>query len=699
LLDADVRETIQQGYREFLKSRELSPRLGQKQMVAAIANSLSNDDPDKRLAVIEAGTGTGKTVGYLIAALPIARALKKTVVVATGTIALQEQLIHKDLPELLESCGWDYSCTLVKGRGRYACNLRMEQCLDAVKSKDAGLFLFEDEQQFNPNAATENLFREMSAALDDGAWDGDRDSWPTRIQDTEWRALTVDRRQCTGRRCRFVNQCPFFKARNDLEESECIVANHDLVMADLALGGGAILPPPEDCIYIFDEGHRLGDTAIRHFGAECKINSTLTWLERLPKQIKGQAPLFEKDTALSEQLPRIEREAGKLTELVSMAYPLLKEHLDLSDHAEGRYRFAHGDVGAVIRDLAKQITMQTSGWLGRLEVLEDTLSEALSDKQYPVPVPDIELFYQQAGNWLSGAERLLALWDRLHKELKKGEMPMACWLKLDENAGGNIDISINASPIQAAELLKDRLWGSCYGAVLTSATLKSLGNFNTLQRETGVPNSAHFLSVAGAFNYGEAAAVRVPSGAVEGNSIEDHSQYIIDNLESMVEDKAGTLVLFSSKRQMEQVYDELPNHLAKIILIQGQYSNREMVRLHKERIDQGKTSVLLGLASFAEGVDLPGDYCKHVVIAKLPFAVPDDPLHEALSEWIEARGGNSFFDISLPIASLRLIQACGRLLRTESDTGTVSILDKRLVSKRYGTQLLDALPPFRRELG
>jgi ATP-dependent DNA helicase DinG len=568
-----------------------------------------------------------------------------------------------------------------------------------VKSKDAGLFLFEDEQQFNPNAATENLFKEMSAALDDGAWDGDRDSWPSRVEDTEWRALTVDRRQCTGRRCRFINQCPFFKARNDLEESECIVANHDLVMADLALGGGAILPPPEDCIYIFDEGHRLGDTAIRHFGAECKINSTLTWLERLPKQLKGQAPLFDKDTALSEQLPRIEREAGKLTELVSMAYPLLKEYLDLSDHAEGRYRFAHGDVGAVIRDLAKQITMQTSGWLGRLEVLEDTLSEALSDREYPVPVPDIELFYQQAGNWLSGAERLLALWDRLHKELKKGEMPMACWLKLDDNAGGNLDIAINASPIQAAELLKDRLWGSCYGAVLTSATLKSLGNFNTLQRETGVPNSAYFLSVAGAFNYGEAATVRVPSDAVEGNSVEDHSQYIVDNLESMVEDKAGTLVLFSSKRQMEQVYDQLPNHLAKIILIQGQYSNREMIRLHKERIDQGKTSVLLGLASFAEGVDLPGDYCKHVVIAKLPFAVPDDPLHEALSEWIEARGGNSFFDISLPIASLRLIQACGRLLRTESDTGTVSILDRRLITKRYGAQLLDALPPFRREIG
>ena len=191
----------------------------------------------------------------------------------------------------------------------------------------------------------------------------------------------------------------------------------------------------------------------------------------------------------------------------------------------------------------------------------------------------------------------------------------------------------------------------------------------------------------------------MPADAVEGNKAEEHTDYIVQNLESMIEDKAGTLVLFSSKKQMEQVFDELPNDLAKMILMQGQYSNREMVRLHKERIDQGRTSVLLGLASFSEGVDLPGDYCRHVVIAKLPFAVPNDPLQQALAEWIESRGGNSFFDISLPLASLRLIQAAGRLLRTESDTGTVTILDKRLITKRYGSQLLNSLPPFRREIG
>jgi ATP-dependent DNA helicase DinG len=698
LLTDEIKAEIQKGYRQFLNYRELRPRQGQKQMIAAIANSLTDDDPDNRLSVIEAGTGTGKTVSYLIATLPIARALDKTVIVSTGTVALQEQLVNKDIPELMEACEWDYNFAIVKGRGRYACNLRMEQCLDSVKARDAGVFTFENDQQFNPSAQTERLYKEMWDALEDGSWSGDRDSWDTHVSDLEWRALTVDRRQCTGRRCRFVNQCPFFKARGDMEESDCIVANHDLVMADLALGGGAILPEPEDCIYICDEGHRLGDTAIRHFGAECRINSTLSWLERIPKQCKGQAALFEKDKTLTEQFPRIENEAQKLSELLAIAYPLMKEYIDGSEEFDSSFRFPHGDVGTTIRDIASQIVKYVSAWLGRLEVLEDTLGDALSDKQYPVAIADVEVFYQQVGSWLSGAERLMMLWDRLKKELKTGEVPIACWLKLNELADGNMDISINASPIQAAEILEDRLWGNCYAAVLTSATLRSLGNFDALQRETGVPSSSLFLSVMGAFDYAKVASLKVPADAVEGNSVEQHTEYIINNLSSLVKSNVGTLVLFSSKRQMEQVFDELPKDLKKFILIQGQYSNREIIRLHKERIDQGNTSVLLGLASFAEGVDLPGDYCCHVVIAKLPFAVPNEPLQQALAEWVEVNGGNSFFDISLPMASLRLIQAAGRLLRTETDEGVVTILDKRLLSKRYGSQLLDALPPFRREI-
>jgi ATP-dependent DNA helicase DinG len=698
LLDQSIKETIQQGYRQFLKSRDLKPRLGQKQMIAAIANSLGHSDADKRLAVIEAGTGTGKTVGYLLSALPIARAKDKTVVVATGTIALQEQLILKDIPDLLESCDWDYQVTLVKGRGRYICNMRLQQCLDAIKSKEAGLFLFEDEMPFNPNAQSEALYQELSESLEDSSWDGDRDAWDSRIPDADWQTLTVDHRQCTGRHCQFVDQCPFFKARAELEEADCIVANHDLVMADLALGGGAILPPPEDCIYIFDEGHRLGETAVKHFGAQCRINTTLNWLERVPKQLKGQTPVFEKDKTIIDMLPRIESGANEIMALLASCYPQFQAYLDNLEDDRQLYRFPQGDVGEGTRELAQNISALTSRWIGRVEVLKDTLNEALTDRDYAVPIPDIELFYQQVGSWLTKGENLLALWDRLKQQLTSHAVPLACWLRLDDSGSGNLDIAINASPIQATEILREQLWGSCYGAVITSATLRSLGNFNTLKRETGIPDSSQFLSVSGAFNYAEAATLSVPKDCIEGNAIHEHTDYIADNLADMVEKKVGTLVLFSSRRQMEEVYDQLDTDLQSICLVQGKYSNREMVRLHKERVDQGKTSVLVGLASFAEGVDLPGNYCKHVIIAKLPFMVPDDPLHEALSEWIEDKGGNSFFDIALPIASLRLIQACGRLLRTESDTGTVSILDKRLITKRYGSQLIDALPPFRRQL-
>ena len=698
MLDQSIKETIQQGYRQFLKSRDLKPRLGQKQMIAAIANSLGHSDADKRLAVIEAGTGTGKTVGYLLSALPIARAKDKTVVVATGTIALQEQLILKDIPDLLESCDWDYQVTLVKGRGRYICNMRLQQCLDAIKSKEAGLFLFEDEIPFNPNAQSEALYQELSESLEDNSWDGDRDAWDSRIPDADWQTLTVDHRQCTGRRCQFVDQCPFFRARAELEEADCIVANHDLVMADLALGGGAILPPPEDCIYIFDEGHRLGETAVKHFGAQCRINTTVNWLERVPKQLKGQTPVFEKDKTIIEMLPRIESGANEIMALLATCYPQFQVYWDNLEDDRQLYRFPKGDVGEGTRELAQNISALTSRWIGRVEVLKDTLNEALTDKDYAVPIPDIELFYQQVGSWLTKGENLLALWDRLKQQLTSHAVPLACWLRLDDYGSGNLDIAINASPIQATEILREQLWGSCYGAVITSATLRSLGNFNTLKRETGIPESSQFLSVSGAFNYAEAATLAVPKDCIEGNAIHEHTDYIADNLADMVEKKVGTLVLFSSRRQMDEVYDQLDTDLQSICLVQGKYSNREMVRLHKERVDQGKTSVLVGLASFAEGVDLPGNYCKHVIIAKLPFMVPDDPLHEALSEWIEDKGGNSFFDIALPIASLRLIQACGRLLRTESDTGTVSILDKRLITKRYGSQLIDALPPFKRQL-
>lgn len=693
-----VRREIQSGYSQFLASKGLQPRLGQKQMIAAIANTLSRTMPGSRLAAIEAGTGTGKTVGYLIAALPIAKAAGKTVVVATGTVALQEQLVERDLPDLLAACGWDYQFALVKGRGRYVCNLRLDQVADTVRDRDQGLALFEDEMSFNPDQKTMATYRELAAGLADGSWNGQRDSWPERLSEVEWRPLTIDRRQCAGRRCRFINECAFYTARNQLDEADCIIANHDLVMADLALGGGAILPPAEECIFIFDEGHRLGETTVRHFATECRVNATVSWLERLQKQCKGQAPLFEQAPSLVEQLSAIERAAGQILLLLAPLYPQLQRLVDSSERDDGRYRFANGDIGQTLREQSQQIALQLARWSGRLQVLVDALDEAQSEQHFPVPAADVELCYQQAGSWLSRSENLLALFNSLQRPLSSDKLPQAVWLAVEQSEGGNMDIAIHASPIEAAEILTSQLWNSCHGAIVTSATLRALGKFDELKRTTGIPDDAHFLAVAGAFDYYNNATLSVPSDAVEGNKVGEHTDYLIEQLPHYFEPAAGSLVLFSSRRQMEEVFDALDREVQKKILIQGQYSAREMIRLHKERVDQGRESMLFGLASFAEGVDLPGDYCRHVVIVKLPFAVPDDPLLEALSEWVEGGGKNSFFTLSLPQASLRLIQACGRLLRSEGDSGQVTILDKRMVSKRYGRDLLEALPPFRRAL-
>ena len=215
---------------------------------------------------------------------------------------------------------------------------------------------------------------------------------------------------------------------------------------------------------------------------------------------------------------------------------------------------------------------------------------------------------------------------------------------------------------------------------------------------SGSPREGNYKQVASPFDYANA-VFSVPAMDCEPGDAQAHTDAIIAKLPALLDPAEGSLVLFSSRRQMNDVYEGVMGSLGDRILVQGDYSKQEILRRHRESIDNAEGSVIFGLASFAEGVDLPGDYCRHVVIAKIPFAVPDSPLEAALAEWVEAQGRNPFMEISVPDAALRLVQAAGRLLRTETDTGRVTLLDKRVISKRYGRAILDSLPPFRRELG
>jgi len=297
MISEQVKRDIQSYYSQFLQNRNLKPRYGQKLMIAEIAKTLSAIELDEEgrrasdqapLCVVEAGTGTGKTIAYLVAVLPIAKALDKQVVIATATVALQEQIMFKDIPELQANTDMDFSCLLAKGRGRYLCLSKLENLLKLNSSQEAMLDLYGLELE-DPSQLDKQLYQDMQNALADKSWQGDRDDWPETLDNQQWRAVSVEHGQCSGNRCSNYNSCYFFKSRQMLQQSDCIIANQDLVLADLSLGGGAILPSPADVIYVFDEAHHLPLKGLSHFSHFVQLRSLLNWLDQSKKLLSASS--------------------------------------------------------------------------------------------------------------------------------------------------------------------------------------------------------------------------------------------------------------------------------------------------------------------------------------------------------------------------------------------------------------------------
>ncbi len=707
MLSENLKKQIQSGYTRFLESKGLKARYGQKLMIAEVARTLGGielGDEGERLSeghvcVVEAGTGTGKTVAYLLAAIPVAKALGKKLVISTATVALQEQIVHKDLPDLKQHSDLSFSFGLAKGRGRYLCLSKLDRVLMEHESAlNPTRALYEDEV---PQAGAEaiKLYSSMMESLAANHWDGDRDNWPQTVEQEDWGRVTTDHRQCSGRRCSNVSACSFFKSRDSLGSVDCIVANHDLVLADLALGGGAILPKPEDTIYIFDEGHHLPEKALNHFAHHSRVMGTARWLDQSIKVLNamlGQVSGAGDIDRFAEQLPAALLDSKQQLDLLAPRLQTLAEDIDPDDR-NPRYRFEQGVVPQDLQLLAAELQRSFERLAELLRKISAELSEAMDDRHCEVPRVDLENWYPQVGNWQARAEANGELWASYATADADGSVPKARWFTLVDSGAG-IDFEVCSSPILAARTLEYSLWRQCCGAVVTSATLTALGRFDRYQMRAGTPADSCYQVVPSPFDFANAGLLRVPAQAVDAGDAQGHTLSLVELLPQLLNDAHGSLVLFASRRQMLDVYDALPRRWQERVLLQGDKSKQETLNAHKKRIDEGKGSAIFGLASFAEGVDLPGNYCRHVVIAKIPFAVPDDPVEAALSEWIESRGGNAFMEISVPDAALKLVQACGRLLRTESDSGTVTLLDRRIVSRRYGKAILNSLPPFRRDI-
>jgi len=740
MLPEQLKTTIQSAYRQILESKGLTPRYGQRLMIAEIArsfgviaaqeeakaeaspdaepetvpegnpaegNSAKSNAAEGPICVIEAGTGTGKTLAYVLGTLPVARHLGKKVILATATVALQEQVTLKDLPDIKRHSDLEFSFTLAKGRGRYLCLSRLDLLLQGNASLAAMADLY-GETISTPNDHALELYQRMFRKISAGEWHGDRDDWEELLTDRDWQPVTVDNGQCIGQKCSNYSNCCFYQAREEVQKADCVVANHDLVLADLALGGGVILPAPEDSIYIFDEAHHLPLKSNNHFACFARLRGSLTNLEQWRKTLAK----LGSDTLLEENRT-LRREASLLEDTMAMAeirlnelWPLCEQVLqqatpDRQGDRQGdstlQHAFELGRIPAEMAELAQILNTQFTQLATSTQEIGNDLKRNIEEGQQAESRQRAEFWFPQIGTMAARAAATQKLWQHFAQQDPAGEAPWARWLTLAEQ-GGALDITLSCSPVLAARTLQERLWSTCSGALLTSATLSALGKFDVLRMRAGLPERTQYHRIASPFDYYSAARFVVPKMGCDPGNNALHTETIIRLLPQLIDRREASLMLFSSRRQMIDVMDGLEREWREIILCQDDYQKAQLLKYHRQRIDRGEPSIIFGLASFAEGVDLPGKYCEHVLVAKLPFSVPNDPIEATLAQWIEGQGGNPFMTLSVPEAAFKLVQAAGRLLRNETDTGRITLFDERIVNKFYGNAILDSLPPYRREI-
>ena len=677
--------------------------------------------PQRAIAVVQAGTGVGKSLAYSVPAIAMAISRGTRVLISTATVALQEQLVTKDLPALAAHMSQPFKFALAKGRGRYICKLKLERLAGGVEAStgedgvpDDDLFAEEEaaERAKRPRHESEarmKFYISMADALASGSWDGDRDTLDTPPEPEVWSPVGAEAASCTGKHCPVFSQCTYYERRKELVAAQVIVANHDLLLSSL---GARLLPELDNCLLVIDEAHHLPGTALSQFESEADL-SRLTWIDKLASRALriGQLVEVEEIADIPNHSARLRTTLQDTARLVTDIYaeqlraPKPGANAGRFGNSPSRYsapnamtraRVQGGRLPPELIEPLSQAAHHAEGFLTALRAISKALRSEMKEK--PDEARRLSTLYSQIG---ALAPRLEAVHSTatllLQDPPEGGGAPAAKWFTLEVD-GDYIVVKAHASPLLPGNTLRNHLWSAVRGAVLTSATLTSCGQFDFFLRESGLHGDAAVttLEVPSPFDYAAQGQLIAVETRADPRDAVAHTAAIIRELPTLVEGSRGTLVLFSSRKQMQEVFDGLEREWRKRVFIQGNLSKQETLNKHKARVDSGEASVLFGLASFAEGVDLPGAYCEHVVIAKIPFAVPDDPVEAALAEWIEARGGNPFMEIAVPDASLRLVQACGRLLRTEEDRGTITLLDRRVVTQRYGKAILNALPPFRR---
>ncbi len=621
---------------------QFEPRQAQVKMAQAVAELLiqTEDDVEQQshVLVVEAETGIGKTIAYLIPAVLSA----KRIVVSTATLNLQDQIIKKDIPLLEEVLEQSISALAVKGRENYLCLYRWYQY-----RSNPQLSIIEDPWVEKIDDWLDHTESGDRAELD---WLQDK----SRI----WSKISSVSSQCLGGECPESSLCFINRLRIKAGSARLLIVNHHLFFSDLALkkgGYGELLPRYE--AVVFDEAHHLENTASIFFGKSFSQYQLIDFLADVERQAEADLP--------PDQIDRVFSSCNGLRQRVKTFYHSFPT------------KFGKFHINGLIEEIGED------QWQEQISLLSEGIKRFLADLDQLMAYGEIWKHLSERGKELNDNLCDIALIS------EEESYNFVHWFEKKERS-----VAISATPIDISQILNDHLYTKVRACILTSATLTTGNSFAYVSERLGLDDRTQFLQLASPFDYANRTLLYIPDVSFpEPNSPEFQKAVNEHVLDILRVSKGRALVLCTSLRGMHSIADYVSDLLHHKVLVQGSASKNGLLETFREQTD----SVLFAVASFWEGVDIVGESLSCVIIDKLPFEVPSDPVVQARIEQIKQNGGKPFFEFQVPRAILTLRQGVGRLIRSAKDSGIIAIMDVRLLKKGYGKKFLNSLPPSPRQ--
>ncbi len=617
-------------------------RDGQIRMAEAIARTFN----EKKHLIVEAPTGTGKTLAYLIPAIAQAIKTKKRIIISTGTKNLQEQLMEKDIPFLQKVLPKKFSAAYMKGRSNYACLYRIYKA---------------DEQPILSGLDEIDNFNEVSEWVKDTKT-GDRAELTYLPENLPfWNRINAKSETCIGQKCPDFEPCFITRMRAGAETADIVIVNHHLFFADLNVRGNAFGKViPDYGAVIFDEAHLIEDIAADYFGFQVS-NFQMDELVR-------DANVLPISDAIATS--GIMRTAARVTGLSEQFWVRFKQARD----AEGRF--------PLLADAFSNRGIDGDDDLTPLGEAYQALDEALDRLE-----KEVDVFSEKIPEADSVVRRIRQTRFDLGFIVKQADRNFVYWL---ERRGRGI--FLQASPVDVSALLQEKLFDKVESCILTSATLSTNGSFNFIRDRLGLKSGqTNTLVAPSSFDYEKQSILYLPKAMPDPRAPEFSQMAALEIVKILQVTRGHAFVLCTSNSSMTALFELVSSRIGYPCFLQGTMSKTGLL----EKFRETPNAVLFATSSFWQGVDVRGDQLSCVIIDKLPFAVPSDPIVAARSKFIDENGGKSFFDYSVPQAVISLKQGIGRLIRSKTDHGVIAILDPRLRTKGYGRDFLNSLPRMR----